>query len=304
MMDAVSSLRVDWENATVNVNGVSISLKSVLLTPVYVELLSKVAGGVFNRDLYEVLSPKVVTELTGIRFDNEQTLLPQVGNPDFNLRIELVKAWIADKEARKSQFEAARYMHMCLSRHLRKKIPFVLSGFLIDQKASVCASAFFAEVYNNFNLSEINKTYLLALLSRRLLMPCIRQVDYSDEIVMGMKLKGRFFSEEVDLDREFLTLFKLYKFLKMYEKEFGKTKVVEARNYVSTKDVVFGRKEIFKMFMDWLEIVDPSALEIFNPKDHCKFPKFFAELLLRVLAGRDELKIGFRLYDKKKKQKI
>jgi len=305
MMDAVSSLRVDWENATVSVNGVSVRLKSVLLTPIYVDLLSKIAidkGGVFNRDLYEVLSPKIVTELTGIPFHNEQTLLPQIGNPDFNRRIELVKAWIADKEARKAQFEAARYMHLCLSRHLKKKLPFVLSGFLIHQNASVCASAFFAEVYNNFNLSETNKTYLLALSSRRLLTESAKQVVYSDEVGLGAKKqKGRFFSEEIDLDREFLTLFKLYKFLKIYEKEFGKTNVVEPRDYIKTNDVVVGRKDIFKMFLDWLAIIDSSALEIFDTKDHCKFPKFFSELLLRVLAGRDELKAGFKLYNKKQK---
>ena len=318
-MNSGSSLRIDWESATVTVNGVSVLLKSVLLTPVLVNLLAKISvsgddKGVFNRDLFQVLSPKIVTELTGVPFDNELTLLPQLGNPEFTQRVELVKRWIADKEARKAQFEAARYMHLCVSRHLRRSLPFVLSGFLIHQNASLCASAYFTEIYNNFNLSETNKTYLLALLSRMLLINYNRQVSGTDEVGIGKKQLGRYFSEEIDNDPEFLTLFKLYKFLKMYEVEFSKTKVVEPRDYLSSKEVVIGRKDIFKMFLDWLESIDPYsvAVGIFDPKytkNDSIFPKFFSELLLRVLAGRDDVKantkrLGLKLYDKKKKLKV
>jgi hypothetical protein len=287
---------------SIRLNG-KVPLREAMLIPDVLPFVKSPAA------VFLTTSPTIISQLTGVSFEGTCLLMGPECNLDFSTRLKLVKQWAEDTEAREEQYRVASYLiSLVFKRHI--PVPECLSGFIhtnnMNKKQLI--QNFYSDVYNNFNLSEVNKIYLTALFGRNALS-CRTIPDITpDNNLVFTRFTPRERSKLQKKHGELL--FKLYGLLKSYASYFGTTRNIQ---FVSTsafhynREKMFSQKELYAAFLEWVSPFYNTELLMKNSSRSWLY-KFMSGMLWRVLVGGGvelyEKGGGFLVLEKEKRIKI
>ncbi len=291
-------------------------LKLVLLNPEMTKVLFNIVKEKLTlRDLF-TLALYVLTQLSGIEFPPGRCIFEHLYDPLFQDCISRFSDWFEDKEARSSQYICARYLNLCVHKKLNKKIPTGLSFILCGAyHGKLIAPIFYNQIWNNYALSETNKSALLAIFIQNIL--CERNLmDVTEEIVLTDN-EFNYSRTRLKHDHKRVQgLFNLYLVLSSFKREFStkKTICISSNNWTNSSTDGVVRLTKSDLYRDMYQSVGRTlCLSELDDKNASRpttiVRRFLKELLWRILIERDvegtNLKgMTFVVAEKTKKLKI
>jgi len=261
-------------------------LWSLLLTPELISLLSSV---IENPDMIVNIAPCLIQSLSGITFHERSILDKRFGDVGYANRISQLKQWANDTETRKIQLLCSKHVMACILQIRKPILPcmtmFCIGHGNIDQK--FFAKSFWINVFNNYTLSDSQKTVLLAFVCRFALKNKITVLD--DNVVHVHSNRHK-----VEMAETSSMCLDMYLLLKQFQEDFYKTNIIEIRNFKGpTQRNIMTKKDLFEQFLQWICKVAPdldiSSLQKINNKkyENARLKKFLTNLLWRILINFD-----------------